>query len=72
MDEPRSRRHVRSENATAAASSNRSEILYSELKTNIRTLCRRPGFSAVVIITLALGLGVNAAMFSFLDRAMRS
>jgi predicted permease len=33
-----------------------------------RGLRRSPGFTAAVVITLALGLGVNAAMFTFLDR----
>jgi putative ABC transport system permease protein len=33
-----------------------------------RGLARSPMFTAGVVITLALGLGVNAAMFSFLDQ----
>ena len=33
-----------------------------------RGLRNSPGFTTAVVITLGLGLGVNAAMFSFLDR----
>lgn len=39
-----------------------------DLLSSARRLSRRPAFAAAVIVTLALGLGVNAAMFSFLDR----
>jgi predicted permease len=33
-----------------------------------RGLRQSPGFTAAVVLTLGLGLGVNAAMFTFLDR----
>ena len=44
------------------------DALRADLRTALRGLARQPAFSAAVIVTLALGLGVNAAMFSFLDR----
>ena len=34
----------------------------------LRGLARAPGFTATVVTTLALGVGLNAAMFSLLDR----
>src|SRR5262245_36086022 len=34
---------------------------------SLRLLRRTPGFSAVAIIVLALGIGVNAAVFSVVD-----
>jgi putative ABC transport system permease protein len=39
-----------------------------DLTYAIRGLRRAPGFTAAVVLTLALGLGVNSAMFTFLDR----
>jgi predicted permease len=46
------------------------EILIQDLRHAVRTLRRDKGFSAAVIVTLALGLGANAAMFSILDRLL--
>jgi putative ABC transport system permease protein len=37
----------------------------------VRGLARSPGFTATVVVTLALGFGVNAAMYSILDRVFR-
>lgn len=34
----------------------------------VRGLKQSPGFTIAVVVTLGLGLGVNAAMFTFLDR----
>lgn len=41
-----------------------------DLRDAIRGLRHAPGFSATVILTLALGLGANAAMFDLADRLM--
>lgn len=34
------------------------------MRVAFRSLLRTPGFSATVVLTLALGIGVNAAIFS--------
>jgi putative ABC transport system permease protein len=44
----------------------RLESVFQDLRYGMRGIRRSPGFSVVVILTLALGIGVNAAMFSVL------
>jgi len=39
-----------------------------DLRYAARGLARAPGFTATVVLTLALGVGLNAAVFSLLDR----
>ena len=41
--------------------------LLSDLKYAIRTLARQRSFTAVAVISLALGIGANAAIFSLMD-----
>jgi putative ABC transport system permease protein len=43
------------------------ELLLRDLFYGLRALRRQPAFTAVVSITLALGIGANAAMFSVVD-----
>lgn len=42
--------------------------LRQDVTLALRGIRRAPGFTAVVVLTIALGVGANGAMFSFLDR----
>jgi predicted permease len=44
--------------------------LAQDLRVAARTLARAPGFAAVVVLTLALGVGANAMMFGIVDRLL--
>lgn len=39
-----------------------------DARVAIRSLAKRPGFTALVVLTLGLGIGANAAIFGALDR----
>ncbi len=43
------------------------ETLFRDIRFGVRSLLKHPGFAAVAVITLALGIGANATIFSTLD-----
>lgn len=44
--------------------------LWTEIRRAARTLARAPGFTALVVATLALGIGANTAVFTVLDAVL--
>jgi len=46
------------------------ETLFHDLRLALRTLRKSPGFTAAVVLTLALGIGATTAIFTLLDAVM--
>ena len=47
-----------------------TDYLYDDVRYAIRAAVRRPGFALVAVLNLAIGIGINTAVFTVVNAAL--
>jgi putative ABC transport system permease protein len=68
--QPLRQAHVPATHAPATSSGSAFADLWHDLRYSARNLRKQPGFAAVAILTLALGIGANSAIFALADATL--
>jgi predicted permease len=58
------------ENRQSAIGNNIMETLFKDFRYGFRSLLKHPGFSSIVVITLALGIGASTSIFSVVNSVL--